>query len=185
MTSVSAPVVSDRNATFYSFPRLPLEIQRMIWRAALPGPRNVALKRFCLKAPEYPIVLMQEPLEGMRPETQIQQFSTLARESLEVASETYTLTFGSLGVGPRTWFNYDIDLVHLDMSFIGMIVKNVCDNIANVIGMPAATIEFLSLDEIDDLDDATEGVFVKPEVDGISPSMRLNIDLMKKYRHSS
>ncbi|TGO52933.1 hypothetical protein BOTNAR_0309g00160 [Botryotinia narcissicola] len=169
----------------------------MIWRAALPGPRNVALKRFCLKAPEYPIALSKPnrwrtsldqdagAIRGYASRDSNPTIFYTCRESLEVASETYTLTFGSLGVGPRTWFNYDIDSVHLDMSFIGMIVKNVCDNIANVIGMPAATIEFLSLDEINGLDDITEGVFVKPEVDGISPSMRLNIDLMKRYRHSS
>ncbi|KAF5875148.1 uncharacterized protein Bfra_003601 [Botrytis fragariae] len=88
MTPVSAFVGPDRNAIFHPFPRLPLEIRRMIWRAALSGPRNVALKRFCLRNPEYPIVRpaagalsltrIQEPLEGLRPETQIQQFSTLA-----------------------------------------------------------------------------------------------------------
>ncbi|TGO55423.1 hypothetical protein BCON_0092g00060 [Botryotinia convoluta] len=80
MTPASALVLPDRNATFHPFPRLPLEIRRMIWRTALPGPRNVALKHFCLKNPEYPTV----------------------RESLDVASETYTLTFGSLGAESRT-----------------------------------------------------------------------------------
>ncbi|TGO40480.1 hypothetical protein BHYA_0036g00130 [Botrytis hyacinthi] len=45
MTPVSATIVPDLSATFHPFPRLPLEIRRMIWKAALPGPRNVALKR--------------------------------------------------------------------------------------------------------------------------------------------
>ncbi|KAF7887532.1 hypothetical protein EAF00_009826 [Botryotinia globosa] len=145
------------------------------------------------EAPEYPIVLWRTSLDqdsgairGYASRGSNPTIFYTCRESLEIASETYTLTFGSLGVEPRTWFNYDIDSVHLDMSFIGMIVQNICDDIANVIGMStSAPIEFLSLDEIDGLDDVIEGVLVKPEVDGISPSMRLNIDLMKRYRHSS
>ncbi|KAF7953031.1 hypothetical protein EAE96_006253 [Botrytis aclada] len=114
MTLVSAPVVPDRNATFHPFPHLPLEIRRMIWTAALPGPRNVALKYFYLKNPEYPIVPSKSSswrtflgreagsIRGIASRDSNPTVFYTCRESLGVASETYTLTFGSLGVGPRT-----------------------------------------------------------------------------------
>ncbi|TGO19031.1 hypothetical protein BTUL_0006g00640 [Botrytis tulipae] len=165
----------------------------MIWKAAFPGPRNVALKRFCLKAPEYPIVLSKPnrwrtfldqdagAIRGYASRDSNPTIFYTCRESLEVASETYTLTFGSLGVEPRTWFNYDIDSVHLDLSFTGMIAQNICNDISNVTGMlTSAPRDFLSLDEIDGLDDVIEVVFVKPEADGVSPLMRLNVDFMKR-----
>ncbi|THV47142.1 hypothetical protein BGAL_0332g00130 [Botrytis galanthina] len=192
MTPVSAPVGPDRNAAFHPFPRLPLEIRWMIRKAASPGPRNVALKRFCLKAPEYPIVLskpkrwrtiLERDVGAIRGYASRDSNPTIfyaCRESLEVASETYTLTFGSLGVEPRTWFNYDIDSVHLDMPFTGIhldmsftdiIARDLSVDMATVIGMlTSAPRDFLSLNEIDGLDDVIEVVFVKPEVDGISPS---------------
>lgn len=80
------------------------------------------------------------------------------------------LTFGSLGVEPRTWFNYDIDSVHLDMPFTGIhLDMSFTDIIAQDLSDDMATV-IVSLDEIDGLDDVIEVVFVKPEVDGTSPS---------------
>ncbi|TGO20417.1 hypothetical protein BPAE_0297g00060 [Botrytis paeoniae] len=194
MTPVSAPVVPNRNATFHPFSRLPLEIRRIIWRAAPPGPRNVALKRFCLKNPEYPIArskpnswrtFLDQDVGAIRGFASRDSNPTIfytCRESLEVASETYTLTFGSWGVEPRTWLKYDIDSVHLDMSFTATRLQCFSDNIDDIIGMlTLAPITFLSLNEIDGLDGVSEVVFMTPEVDGISRSVRLDINSMKTY----
>ncbi|KAF7927067.1 hypothetical protein EAE99_005398 [Botrytis elliptica] len=187
MTPVSAHEVPNCNATFHPFSRLPLEIRRMIWRAALPGPRNVALKHFCLKNPEYPIVrskpcswrdFLDKDAGAIRGYASRDSNPTIfytCRESLEVASETYTLTLGSLGVEPRTWFNYDIDSAHFDMSFMATVFQRLNVNIDDIIFMvQAAPRDFLSLYEIDGLDGVSEVVFMTSEVDGISRSVRLD-----------
>ncbi|ATZ57194.1 hypothetical protein BCIN_14g03560 [Botrytis cinerea B05.10] len=177
MAPVSTHVLSDRSeTTFHPFPRLPLEIRRLIWRAALPGPRNVVLKRFRLKHPEYPTVQPQfssrlnlfrhggRSVVGLAPVNSNPAIFYTCRESLEVASETYTLTFGSLGVKPRTWFDYNIDSLHVDVTFL--LPRAFCSEylLSRLKFWPRS---FISRPEISGLDNVVDMVYVVPGADGI------------------
>ncbi|KAF7880716.1 uncharacterized protein EAF01_011985 [Botrytis porri] len=189
MTLASAPIVPDRNATFHPFPWLPLEIRRMNWRAALSGPRNVTLKRFCLKDPEYPVILPNPgnyrisfgshagAITGFTPVNSNPAIFYTCIESLKVASETYTLTFGSLEVSPRTWFNYDMDSVHLDVPFLNTTCTLYESHaISRIISSPNF---LLSLAGVDGREDVEEVVPVAPDADGIyGPLFYLTINGM-------
>ncbi|TEY52513.1 hypothetical protein BOTCAL_0257g00060 [Botryotinia calthae] len=176
MTPVSTSVVPDRNETFHLFPRLPLEIRQLIWRAALPGPRNVVLKHFYLKHPEYLIVRSQfssrvylsrrggGSVVGLAPVNSNPTIFYTCRESLEVASETYTLTFGSLGVKPRIWFNYDMDSLHVDVTFLLPHAFRDENLLSRLEIWPRS---FISRPEISGLDNVVDMVHVVPGADGI------------------
>ncbi|KAH6669047.1 hypothetical protein B0J14DRAFT_156125 [Halenospora varia] len=123
---------------FPRFMEFPLEIRRLIWKAALPGPRIVHLEqyypceRICYSVrSDVPVERMNhlesnealdceedcenyEPFTGFRSRCTPPAILRVCHESFEVASQFYERAFGKLGAPAVTWFNFDIDYLYAD-----------------------------------------------------------------------
>jgi hypothetical protein len=139
MAAASSSAVSQVELTFELFPKLPMELQRMIWKEALPGPRLVFLERLFISAPlsrrvwsnvdvndeDNMLFLSQDRRYQLRskpatPKTtyirvksqsskQLQSLLQASPESRLFVKESYQLAFGTEIHPPQTYFDFKRD----------------------------------------------------------------------------
>ncbi|KAF4627906.1 hypothetical protein G7Y89_g10242 [Cudoniella acicularis] len=134
---------ANAGITFPRFAEFPLEIRRLIWKAALPDAR-IALLEYksldhytcyrvrsdrsvgdlnhwgipsffeCLEIDQETHCDSINELVGFRSRCTPPAILFVCRESFEVASKFYSRAFGSLGSFPEVWFNFESDYLYLD-----------------------------------------------------------------------
>ncbi|KAF8861544.1 hypothetical protein BDZ45DRAFT_258901 [Acephala macrosclerotiorum] len=123
-----APGNTPSDGTMFTlFNRLPVELRLKIWEAALPGPRVVNIREKRLKKPRQP---EREHIEETSPDFDLPTFSRYnpvgltsdseapsllftCRESYNVASKFYVLSFTQATSIPETYFDFHKDTLYL------------------------------------------------------------------------